>query len=150
MIVIKFYEDIEPSRLTYAVIAARHGGNWIFCKHRGRESYELPGGHIENTESACEAAMRELKEETGALDFDIRPVCVYSANEFDECGREIGTETFGMVYMADVRSFAPLEYEIESIIFSDGEDIVWTYPHIHPKILEEVKRRAPHLVALSK
>ncbi len=141
MIVVKFYEDFDPARLTYAVITAKHGDRWIFCKHRERESYEFPGGHIEDGEAPESAAIRELFEETGAVDFDIRPVCIYSANEFDDDGREIGTETFGAVYFADVRSLTSLEYEIESIIFSDGKDINWTYPHIQPAILAEVERR---------
>ncbi|MBQ4054684.1 MAG: NUDIX domain-containing protein [Clostridia bacterium] len=141
MIVVKFYEKVDFERLTYAVTVAKHDGKWVLCKRPESDGYELPGGHIEEGEAPDAAAVRELFEETGAVDFDIRPVCIYSANEFDGDGREIGTETFGAVYFADVRSFIPLSHETEKIIFTDCDNIKWSYPHIHPDILAEVKRR---------
>lgn len=141
MIVIKFYDEVDSSLLKYSVIVAKYEGKTVLCKHRERDTYELPGGHIEPGENPEGAAVRELFEETGAVDFHIRPVCVYSANEVDESGREIGTETFGMVYYADLFVFSKLTHEIESIIFTDTNDVEWTYPHIQPAILSEVERR---------
>ena len=146
MIVIKFYEEVDPSLLKYSVIVAKHDGKTVLCKHRERDTYELPGGHIEEGENPEGAAVRELFEETGAIDFDIRPVCVYSANEIDDDGHEIGTETFGMVYYADLYGFTSLSYEIESTIFTDTKNVEWTYPHIHPAILAEVEKRKLNLI----
>lgn len=73
---VNFYEQVDDKRLRFAVIVARHRGQWVFCKHRERDTYELPGGHREPGESILEAARRELQEETGAAAFSIHPVCV--------------------------------------------------------------------------
>ena len=80
MIEVNFYEqsEIEDKLLSFAVIIARTEGRWVFCKHRERDTFEVPGGHREKGETILETARRELKEETGAIDFTIKPVCVYS------------------------------------------------------------------------
>jgi len=52
-------------------IMALYKGKWIFCKHKDRDIWENPGGHIDEGETPLEAAKRELYEETGAINFDI-------------------------------------------------------------------------------
>jgi 8-oxo-dGTP pyrophosphatase MutT (NUDIX family) len=47
------------------------GGNIIICHVKGKDWYFLPGGHIENGESAKQALLRELKEEIGENDYNI-------------------------------------------------------------------------------
>lgn len=39
---VKFYESVDDSLLKFAVIIAKSGGKWVFCKHRERDTYELP------------------------------------------------------------------------------------------------------------
>lgn len=75
---VKFYENIEDALLKFAVIISKSEGKWVFCKHRERDTYEVPGGHREINESILDTAKRELNEETGAIDFSIEPICVYS------------------------------------------------------------------------
>lgn len=75
---VNFYESVNDSLLKYAVIIAKCEGKWVFCKHKERSTYEIPGGHRESHESILDAAKRELKEETGAIDFSIFPICAYS------------------------------------------------------------------------
>ncbi|MDE7279093.1 MAG: NUDIX domain-containing protein, partial [Oscillospiraceae bacterium] len=90
---VKFYDTVSNDLLKFAVIIAKHNGKLVFCKHRQRDTLEIPGGHRENGENISDTARRELYEETGALDFNIKPVCVYSVtyeNNFN------GEETFGM------------------------------------------------------
>ena len=78
MLAVKFYEDVKDELLRFAVVIAKHDGKWVFCKHKERETLEFPGGHRETGELILETAKRELMEETGAVKFEIRPICVYS------------------------------------------------------------------------
>ena len=99
---VKFYDSVDGRLLKFAVIVAKSGGKWVFCKHKERDTYELPGGHREEGEEISETAKRELYEETGAVVYDIEPICVYSVTadyNFD------GAETFGMLYFADIKEF---------------------------------------------
>ncbi len=138
---VKFYENVEDSLLKFAVIAAKSDGKWVFCKHRERDAYEFPGGHREKGESIYETACRELKEETGALEFTIEPVCVYSVTGKNRVN-ETGEETFGMLFTAEITAFeGELHSEIEAIVISEELPEKWTYPLIQPKLLEECARR---------
>ncbi|MCH5160998.1 MAG: NUDIX domain-containing protein, partial [Clostridiales bacterium] len=62
---VNFYEQVKDELLKFAVIISKTDGKWVFCKHKARNTYEVPGGHREIGESILEAAERELKEETG-------------------------------------------------------------------------------------
>ncbi len=75
---VKFYDDVEDVLLRFAVIISKVDTKWVFCKHKERDTYEVPGGHRESGEPILETAKRELREETGAVDFTIEPICVYS------------------------------------------------------------------------
>lgn len=56
---------ISEIDLKYVVICVRSKGKWIFSRHKKRNTWDIPGGHIEPGESALKAAKRELFEETG-------------------------------------------------------------------------------------
>lgn len=141
MLEVNFYDDVEDELLKFAVIISKTDGRWVLCKHRERNTYEVPGGHRENGETILETAKRELWEETGAIKFALMPVCCYSVKGKNSVN-EKGGETFGMLYYADIFTFEELHSEIEKIIITDSvDDIEWTYPLIQPKLVEEVKRR---------
>lgn len=136
---VNFYEDVDDNLLRFAVIIAMTEGKYVFCKHRLRDTLEVPGGHREPGEGILETAKRELYEETGAIDYLIEPVCVYSVVSGEGSDRE---ETFGMLYYAEIRSFEKdLHSEIEKIVITEEEPEFWTYPKIQPKLLLEAKRR---------
>ncbi len=136
---VNFYEEVDDALLRFAVIVAKTEGKYVFCKHRLRDTLEVPGGHREPGEAILDTARRELYEETGAVDFDIWPVCVYSVIAEDNFD---GQESFGMLYFAQIRAFEPeLHSEIERIIVTDEMPSDWTYPDIQPKLLEELQRR---------
>ena len=141
MVEVKFYDSVDDSLLKFAVIIAKSDGKWVFCKHRERDTFEVPGGHREVGETILDTAKRELKEETGAAHFDIKPICVYSVKGKTRVNENIEDETFGMLYIADVFSFESLNSEIEKIIIVDELVENWTYPLIQPKLIEEVKER---------
>ena len=60
MVEVKFYDEIDDRLLKFAVIIAKTDNKWVFCKHRERETYEVPGGHRENGEQILDTAKREL------------------------------------------------------------------------------------------
>lgn len=134
-------QTVEEQVLKFAVIISRADGKWVFCKHKDRNTYEVPGGHREENESILETAKRELYEETGAIEYDLRPVCVYSV-----IGRtrvnQTGEETFGMLYYAEIRKFEQELYsEIEKVELFEELPEAWTYPDIQPLLIREYLRR---------
>lgn len=138
---VKFYDNADDDLLKFAVIISKTNGKFVFCKHKERNTYEIPGGHREKDETVLEAAKRELKEETGAVDFTIKPVCVYSVKGKTRVNENVDDETFGMLYVADIFSFEEIHSEIEKIIITDKLEYDWTYPLIQPKLMKEAQRR---------
>lgn len=141
MLEVKFYDNADDSLLKFAVIISKSNGKWVFCKHKERQTYEVPGGHREKGESILEAAKRELKEETRAVDFTIKPVCAYSVKGKTRVNENADDETFGMLYVADIYSFEEIRSEIEKIILTDELIDSWTYPLIQPKLIQEAQKR---------
>lgn len=135
---VKFYDKVDDGLLKFAVIIAKSQGKWVFCKHRERNTYEIPGGHRENGESIEDTARRELCEETGAIKFDIKPLCVYSVTGKNRVNEQ-GNETFGMLFFADIREFEKeLHSEMEQIaLFSELPTDNWTYPLIQPVLAKK-------------
>lgn len=141
MIEVKFYNQVADELLKFAVIISKTNGKWVFCKHKERNTYEVPGGHREENETILETAKRELKEETGALDFTLSPICVYSVTGKNKVN-ETGEETYGMLCFADIKTFEnELHSEMEKVLITDTLVENWTYPLIQPKLIEEAKRR---------
>ena len=141
MFEVNFYDGVDDSLLKFAVIISKSNGKWVFCKHKERDTYEVPGGHREKGELILDTAKRELREETGAIDFTIRPVCVYSVKEKIRVNENIKNETYGMLYVAEIYSFEEIHSEIEKIIFTDGLVDNWTYSLIQPKLIHEAQKR---------
>lgn len=133
MLKVNFYPLVEDERLEFAVIVSKHGGRWVLCKHKERDTYECPGGHREPNEPIDETAKRELWEETGATQYELTPICVYSVEKD-------GEETFGMLYFAQIFAFGPLPLlEMERIELFEALPTHWTYPMIQPLLVAHVE-----------
>jgi 8-oxo-dGTP diphosphatase len=130
---VKFYEPlyVPDSKLTYSVISAKFEGNWIFVRHQKRSTWEIAGGHIENGETSLEAAGRELKEETGALKFNLECIATYSVTIDGETG-------WGRLYFADVKEIGSIPdiSEIAEKKFSDHLPGNLTHPDIQPHLFD--------------
>ncbi len=136
---VKFYESVDDSLLKFAVIIAKSNGKWVFCKHKERDTYECPGGHRELGEDIDYTARRELYEETGAINYTIEPICVYSVTAPDNFN---GEETFGKLYFAEIKSFEKeLHSEIEKIELFGKLPDKWTYPQIQSLLIKEYEKR---------
>jgi len=134
-VVVKHHENtqIADELLKFAVIMARHDSKWVFCRHKERDTYEIPGGHREFGESIDDTAKRELIEETGAIEFDITPVNVYSVT-ID------GATTYGKLYFAEIFALGLLSSEseiAETYHFTKLPDKL-TYPAIQPELFQKI------------
>lgn len=136
MVEVNLYDNItDNGKLIFVDIIAKYRGQWVLCKKKGCETWECPGGHIEQGETSEQAAKRELWEETGAIDFHIRPIGYYGAKGSDGVIRNVD-EVFGRIFYADIKIIRSLpNFEIEEIQFFKDLPNDWTYPYAHPMFI---------------
>lgn len=134
---VKFYDTVNDELLKFAVIISQSNGKWVFCKHKERDTYEVLGGHREAGENILATAKRELQEETGAVRFEIKPICVYSVTGKNRVN-DTGEETFGLLCFVEITDFTKeLHSEMEKVVLMDELPKNWTYPSIQPKLIEK-------------
>lgn len=135
MIEVKFYEEVPDELLEFAVIVSRYQDKWVYCKHRERDTLEVPGGHREEGEDIFDTAERELYEETGALGFKLKDMGIYSVINK-------GKERFGKLYFANIEEFTDLPpSEIEKVVLCEEMPKALTYPLIQPKLVDYVRQK---------
>lgn len=139
MLKVNFYDihEVADEKLKFAVIVSKYNGQWVFARHKDRNTWEIPGGHREENEEIISSAKRELYEETGAVDFDIKPICIYAVQRGE-------METFGALFYAEIYKLGNLpELEIDEVKFFDEIPNNLTYPFIQidlfKKVLETIK-----------
>jgi len=123
-------DQVEDRLLEFAVILSKYQGKWLLCRHKTRQTWELPGGHREAGENILAAAKRELFEETGALEFELQVICAYSVKG--------ETERFGLFCYAEVAVLGDLpQSEIAEIQLFEEIPEKMTYPMIQPFLMTQ-------------
>lgn len=136
MIVVNFHkiEENLDVKLKYVVIMTEYQEKWILVRHKNRDTWEIPGGHIEEGEKHINAAKRELFEETGALEYDISPICLYSVKKDNK-------SSYGVLYYAIVKKIEDnLRFEIVDRKLVHKIENNLTYPYIQPILAEMVEK----------
>lgn len=125
-------ELLEDQKLTYVVMGARYQDKWIFVRHRDRQTWEMPAGHIETGESADRAAVRELFEEAGVVKSSLEVICDYEVT--------VGTRAeYGRLYGVKVYEMEPQkEFEIEELLLSSELPRSLTYPDVQTILFQRV------------
>ena len=115
----KTYEIGSLQQYKYVVVLSEYEGNILLSRHKKRTE-------------PLEAAKRELYEESGAIDFEIEPLCDYWA------GVE-GTDDWanGMVFHAIIRKLGDIpKSEMAEIKQFDELPQNLTYPDITPVLFQ--------------
>lgn len=129
----KVYELEELKEYKYVVVFSKHNGKLLLSRHKERSTWETQGGHIEKGETPLEAAKRELFEESGAVEYTIKPVFDYWAGD----GKSWSN---GMVFTAEIEELDNIpESEMAEVRkFSSLPDSL-TYPGITPVLFNRLK-----------
>ena len=131
MLEVQFFDlgTVADSELTRVVMVSRYNRKWAFVKHKERDTWELPGGHVESGETFAEAVKRELYEETGATEIEFEPICVYKITKY------------ALLCFAEIKKIGKLpESEISECAFFDDIPSNLTYHDTHTKMFEKVRK----------
>lgn len=131
---VTFYEisEIEDACLEFVVIAARYQDKWVFCRHKQRSTWEIPGGHRALGEDIQKTVQRVLYEEIGAVNAELIPVCVYCVEKSQN------VKNFGMLYWANIEVLREL-LEMKEVLFSDILPKELTYPEIQTELFRRIQ-----------
>lgn len=123
-------DKISGKNLKYVVVCVRSKGKWLFARQKRRNSWDIPGGHIEFGEKVLSAAKRELFEETGLKREYLIPICDYYAEE------SLTDYAYGRLYFCETNDFQnpPKEFEMAETRLFDNIPENLTHKEIH-KIL---------------
>jgi len=122
----------ELKTYKYVVILSTMQGRLLLSRHKQRTTWETQGGHVEPGESPFEAAERELYEESGAVRYDIRPLCDYWAGD-----ERTGEGATGMVFHAEIAELGGMpESEMAETRLFDALPDNLTYPAITPELYQ--------------
>lgn len=122
------YAVNELQDYKYVVVLSEYKGKILLSRHKDRTTWETQGGHIEPGETPLAAAKRELYEESGAVKYEIEPLCdCWAGDENTHQGAG------GMVFTAAIHELAAMpESEMAEIRTFEQLPENLTYPQITP------------------
>jgi 8-oxo-dGTP pyrophosphatase MutT (NUDIX family) len=130
-----------PSPVHFAVMMAQYSGTSLLVYNRLKMCWELPGGWVEEGETAHEAAERELLEEAGQ-----RALNVYFLGRLEVAAQTQEANLLGALFCCDIevlRPFTPNE-EIAELALWHGQEHVGLH---YVGVVSDIDRR---LLALYK
>ncbi len=132
----KTYKLGELEHYKYVVVLSFCQGKIVLSRHKERTTWETQGGHIETGETPMEAARRELYEESGAIQFEIEPLCDYWAGN-----SETNVGASGVVFVAQIQEFTeiPTESEMAEMKLFDALPKNLTYGAITPVLFDKAR-----------
>ena len=102
-----------------ATLVLRRQGRILVVRDRGRQTYSLPGGGIEDGEMPIVAAARELQEETGLEAISIRFMFTFEGKYNDH-----------HIYDVEAEGEVVVGGEVDGFTWWDMEDDTPVYPHV--------------------
>lgn len=67
---VDFYDTVDDALLSFALIISKNNGKMVLCKHKKRDTYEVPGGRREPGEKIIDNKV--------SICYFIRARCMYS------------------------------------------------------------------------
>ena len=134
VMICKTFEINTLKQYKFAVVLSKYNGKILLSRHKDRTTWEAQGGHIEALETPLQAAKRELYEESGAIEFDINPLCDYWAGN-----PETNEGAGGMVFVAEIYKLGDIpESEMAEVKEFDELPENLTYPAIAPVLFGKI------------
>lgn len=133
----KVYPLNSLKQYKYVVVLSEYQGKILLSQHKRRTTWETQGGHIEPGETPLDAAKRELYEESGAVDFEITPLCDYWAGveNTDDWAN-------GMVFRAVIQKLDAIpQSEMARVQCFERLPENLTYPAITPVLFDYLDNR---------
>jgi len=131
--ILKTAELNELDDHTFVVIFCRYQDRWLYCRAKERDCFETAGGHIEQGETTLEAAKGELYEETGAINYNIKPVFDYSVEKGS-------SYTTGQVFLAHIHELGESpDFEMAETKLFDSTPENMRFPLILPVLYKRMQ-----------
>lgn len=127
-----FSEKVCNTLIEYVVVFASYKDEYILVRHKNRKTWEFPGGKVEKGESIRCAAKRELFEETGAIDFNLKESVYYNVIVN-------GRNSYGKVYKSEIKTLGKLpKSEIAEIKLTTSLNYNFTHQKIYEVLLKNI------------
>lgn len=111
---VRFFDLDSKQPITKFYIVSRYQNQWVFCKYRGFNSHDIPHGQCEFNETIKEAAAREIFEDTGAIVYNMKPLCAFEVIEND-------FNLKAVLFYAEIEKLNQLSsFKIEQVIKTDA------------------------------